>query len=206
VTATATPREDLRVPPSPDAAPARLRALVGAGQVGYGILKLRRTRTGWYHVLLGARQIVQGRLGEAGAFSPAADAAVDGLHAASMLALATLRSGHRRSALRGAANAAGWAVLDGVLTRPVSSPGTAPGGPAGPLRRTRPLNVRIPTRTPATTSTAAQDSPQPAVDEPRSPRERARTPSTLSPTRRRWRSARTAPPGWLPRARSTRRR
>lgn len=137
MTATTAPREDLRVPPSPDAAASRLRALVGAGQVGYGILKLRRTGTGWYHVFLGARQIVQGRLGEAGAFSPAADAAVDGLHAASMLALAAVRSGHRRTALLGAANAASWAVLDGVLTRPVPSSGAVPGGPAGPLRRTR---------------------------------------------------------------------
>jgi hypothetical protein len=137
MTATTTQREDLRVPPSSDAAAARLRALVGAAQVGYGILKLRRSGTGWYHVFLGGRQIVQGRLGEAGAFSPAADAAVDGLHAASMLALAAFRSGHRRTALLGAANAAGWAVLDGVLTRPVPSPGTVPGGPAGPLRRTR---------------------------------------------------------------------
>jgi hypothetical protein len=138
VTATTTPREDLRVPPAPDAAAARLRALVGAGQVGYGVLKLRRTGSGWYHVLLGARQFVQGRLGEAGAFSPAADAAVDGLHAASMLALAALRSGRRRTALLGAANGAGWVVLDAVLTtRPVTSSGTAPGGPAGPIRRTR---------------------------------------------------------------------
>ena len=133
---TAAPREDLRVPPS-DAAAARLRALVGAGEVGYGFLKLRRTGSGWYHVLLGARQVVQGRLGEAGAFSPAADAAVDGLHAASMLVLAAFRSGHRRTALLGAANAAGWALLDAVLSRPAPGSGTAPGGPAGPLRRTR---------------------------------------------------------------------
>jgi hypothetical protein len=188
VTATATPREDLRVPPSPDAAAARLRALVGAGQVGYGILKLRRTRTGWYHVLLGARQIVQGRLGEAGAFSPAADAAVDGLHAASMLALAAARSGHRRSALLGAANAACWAVLDGAVTGPVSSPSTAPGGPAGPLRRTR-------AERPCPHKDAGDD-------EHRGPKQE----TPVSPTRSWWRSARTAPPGWLPRARSTRRR
>jgi hypothetical protein len=137
MTATTPPREDLRVPPSADAAAARLRALVGAGEVGYGLLKLRRTGGGWYHVLLGARQVVQGRLGEAGAFSPAADAAVDGLHAASMLVLAAFRSGHRRTALLGAANAAGWALLDAVLSRPAPGVGTAPGGPAGPLRRTR---------------------------------------------------------------------
>jgi hypothetical protein len=138
MTATTTPREDLRVPPSPDASAARLRALVGAGQVGYGVLKLRRTGSGWYHVFLGARQVVQGRLSEAGAFSPAADAAVDGLHAASMLALAALRSGRRRTALLGAAHAVGWAVLDAVLTRPPAAQGgTTQGGPAGPIRRTR---------------------------------------------------------------------
>jgi len=137
MTAITASRDDLRVPPSPDAAAARLRTLVGAAEVGYGILKLRRTGSGWYHVFLGARQIVQGRLGEAGAFSPAADAAVDGLHAASMLALAAVRSGHRRTALLGAANAASWALLDVVLTRPAPSSGTVPGGPAGPVRRTR---------------------------------------------------------------------
>jgi hypothetical protein len=138
VTATAPARENLRVPPSADAAAARLRALVGAGEIGYGILKLRRTGSGWYHLFLGARQVAQGRLGEAGAFSPTADAAVDGLHSASMLLLAAVRSGHRRTALLGAANAAGWAVLDVVLrSRPAPRSGTAPGGPAGPVRRTR---------------------------------------------------------------------
>jgi hypothetical protein len=138
VTATATPREDLRVPPSPDAAAARLRALVGAGEIGYGILKLRRTGSGWYHLFLGARQVGQGRLGEAGAFSPAADAAVDGLHCASMLVVAVFHPGHRRTALLGAANAAGWAVLDVLLSRrPSPHTGRAAGGPAGPLRRTR---------------------------------------------------------------------
>jgi hypothetical protein len=105
--------------------------------VGYGIVKLRRTGSGWYHVFLGARQVVQGRLGEAGAFSPAADAAVDGLHAASMLVLAAFRPAHRRTALLGAANAAGWALLDAVLGRPAQGSGIAPGGPAGPMRRTR---------------------------------------------------------------------
>jgi len=139
MTATTPAHEDLRVPPSADAAAARLRALVGAGEIGYGFLKLRRTGNGWYHVLLGARQIGQGRLGEAGHFSPAADAAVDGLHAASMLVLAAFRSGHRRTALLGAANAACWAVLDVVLTTrpPTDGSGASPGGPAGPLRRTR---------------------------------------------------------------------
>jgi hypothetical protein len=138
MTATTTPREDLRVPPSAECATAWLRVLVGAGEAGYGVLKLRRTGSGWYHVFLGARQVAQAKLGEAGAFSPAADAAVDGLHAASMLVLAAVRPSHRRSALLGAANAVGWAVLDAVLTRrPSASSGTAPGGPAGPLRRTR---------------------------------------------------------------------
>jgi hypothetical protein len=138
VTATAPPREDLRVPPAPDAAAARLRALVGAGEIGYGILKLRRTGSGWYHLFLGARQIAQGRLDEEGAFSSTADAAVDGLHSASMLLLAAVRPRHRRTALLGAANAAGWAVLDVLLSRrPAARSGSAPGGPAGPLRRTR---------------------------------------------------------------------
>jgi hypothetical protein len=137
MTAATSPREDLRVPPSADAAGARLRELVGAAEIGYGILKLRRTGSGWYHLFLGGRQVVQGRLGEAGAFSPAADAAVDGLHAASMLVLAAFRPGHRRTALLGAANAAGWALLDVLSRRPPASSGTPPGGPAGPLRRTR---------------------------------------------------------------------
>ena len=119
MTAVANPsaRECLRVPPTPDAARARLRAAAGFGQLGYGVLRLRRTGTGWYHIALGTRQVVQARLDAAGAFSPAADAAVDGIHVATMLGLAVVRRTRRREALLGAANALGWALLDRAVVR-----------------------------------------------------------------------------------------
>jgi hypothetical protein len=117
MTTTAPPRQCLRVPPTPDAARARLRATAGVGQLGYGLLKLRRTGTGWYHVVLGGRQLVQARLNSAGAFSPAADAAVDGIHVASLLALAAVRPYRRRQALLGAANGLVWALADAALRR-----------------------------------------------------------------------------------------
>jgi hypothetical protein len=133
MTTTATTQNPAApVPPAPDRARAQVRAAVGAGQLAYGILRLRRSRSGWYHIALGARQLVQARFDAAGAFSPAADAAVDGLHVATMLGLALLRRGHRRSALLGAANAAGWALLDAALTRR-----DAPPVPPGALKRTR---------------------------------------------------------------------
>jgi hypothetical protein len=135
MTATVPVRATLRCPPTPDAARARLRATVGVGQLGYGVLRLRRTGHGWYHVLLGARQIVQGKLDAAGAFSPSADAAVDSIHVASMLVLAAVRPRRRREALLGAANAVGWAVLDAALARrPPAEPGT---GTADGVRRAR---------------------------------------------------------------------
>ncbi len=103
------PAEDLRW---------RLRATVGAGQLLLGVAQLRRRRTGWYHVALGARQLVQARMDAAGAFSPAADRAVDGLHTATMLAAALVaRSDRRRRALTGAAHAAAWTALDAALSR-----------------------------------------------------------------------------------------
>jgi hypothetical protein len=105
------------MPPVPDDARARLRATAGVGQLGYGVLKLRRTGGGWYHVVLGARQLVQARLGASGAFSPAADAAVDGIHVVSLLALAAVRPYRRREALLGAANGLAWALLDAALRR-----------------------------------------------------------------------------------------
>jgi hypothetical protein len=115
--ANAAARECLRVPPTPDAARARLRAAAGLGQLGYGVLRLRRTGTGWYHVALGTRQVVQAKLDAAGAFSPSADAAVDGIHVATMLGLAAVRRHRRREALLGAANALGWALLDRAVAR-----------------------------------------------------------------------------------------
>ena len=133
MTTTVPPREDLRMPPTPDASRARLRAAAGAGQVGYGALKLRRTGRGWYHVALGVRQLVQARLGAAGAFSPSADAAVDGIHVASMLGLAVIRPRRRRHALLAAANGLAWAALDAALRRrPPEPPGSSPA-----VRRTR---------------------------------------------------------------------
>jgi hypothetical protein len=129
---TVTQDSSTPVPPAPDRARAQVRAAVGAGQVAYGLLRLRRSRSGWYHVVLGARQLLQARLDAAGAFSPAADAAVDGLHIATMLGLALLRRGHRRSALLGAAHATAWALLDAALTRRDS-----PEVPPGAVRRTR---------------------------------------------------------------------
>jgi hypothetical protein len=129
VTTTAA-RACLRVPPAPDDARARLRAAAGLGQLGYGAVKLRRTGRGWYHVVLGTRQLVQARLGAKGAFSPAADAAVDGIHVVSLLALAAVRPHRRRQALLGAANGLVWALADAALRR------EGPGGAAG-VTRTR---------------------------------------------------------------------
>jgi hypothetical protein len=96
------------------------------------VLRLRRTGRGWYHVVLGARQLVQARLGAAGAFSPSADAAVDSIHVASMLALAAIRPRRRREAVRGAVNGLAWAALDAALRRRPPAPPRPPG-----LRRTR---------------------------------------------------------------------
>jgi hypothetical protein len=86
-------------------------------QLTYGVLQLRRSRSAWYHLALGGRQVVQARLGEAGLFSPAADTAVDTLHVATMLGVALVRSDHRRSGLLGAAHAATWAALDLAFRR-----------------------------------------------------------------------------------------
>jgi hypothetical protein len=143
MTVTISPREAreaLRLPPAPDGGRGRLRALAGVGQLGYGVVKLRRTGSGWYHVALGARQVVQARLDARGAFSPAADAAIDGIHVASMLGMAAVRPSRRRKALLGAANAAGWALLDAALThtpRPGKRRAAGPLGPCGRVRRTR---------------------------------------------------------------------
>jgi len=138
VTTTASARaraECLRVPPSPDTTRARLRTAAGAGQLGYGVLRLRRgsTGSGWYHVVLGARQVVQGRLDAAGAFSAGADAAVDGIHVATMLGAALVWRSRRREALLGAAYALAWALVDRALTRygtPDGPDGAAGGHPA----------------------------------------------------------------------------
>jgi len=104
-------------PPPPDRVRAQLRLAVGVGQLTYGVLRLRSSRSGWYHLALGGRQVVQSRLDAAGLFSPAADSAVDGLHVATMLGVALLRPSHRRTALLGAAHAAGWAALDLAFRR-----------------------------------------------------------------------------------------
>jgi hypothetical protein len=99
-------------PPPPDGVRAQLRLAVGVAQLSYGVLRLRRSKCGWYHLVLGGRQIVQSRLDAAALFSPAADTAVDGLHVATMLGVALVRPSYRRSALLGAAHSATWAALD----------------------------------------------------------------------------------------------
>ncbi len=132
MTATAPARECLRLPPTPDAARARLRIAAGAGQRVYGAVRVRRTGRGWYHVVLGGRLLAQGRLNAAGLFSPAADAAVDGIHVASLLGLAVVRPRRRRQALLGAANGLAWAAMDAALRRRPPAPVGAPG-----FRRTR---------------------------------------------------------------------
>jgi hypothetical protein len=104
-------------PPPPDAARAQLRLAVGVAQLTYGVLRLRRSREGWYHLMLGGRQVVQARLDAAGLFSPAADTAVDGLHVATMLGVALVRPSRRHTALLGAAHAATWAALDLAFRR-----------------------------------------------------------------------------------------
>jgi hypothetical protein len=110
-------------PPPPDGVRAQLRLAVGVAQLTYGLLRLRHSRSAWYHVALGGRQVVQARLDGAGLFSPAADTAVDGLHVATMLGVALVRPCHRRSGLLGAAHAAAWAALDRAFRR---------GGPGRP--------------------------------------------------------------------------
>jgi hypothetical protein len=80
-------------------------------------MRLRRTGHGWYHVALGGRQLVQAKLDAAGAFSPSADAAVDSLHVATMVAAALVLRDHRRSAALGAAHALAWALFDAALAR-----------------------------------------------------------------------------------------
>ena len=104
-------------PPPPDAVRAQLRLAVGVGQIAYGVLRLRRSKAGWYHLALGGRQVVQSRLDAAGLFSPVADSAVDSLHVATMLGVALVRPHRRRTALLGAAHAAAWAALDLAFTR-----------------------------------------------------------------------------------------
>jgi hypothetical protein len=113
----AAAREVDRTPPAPDITRTRLRAAGGIGQLAYGVLRLRRTGHGWYHVALGARQLVQAKLDGAGAFSPTADAAVDSLHAASMVLVALVRRRRRREAALGAAHALAWALADAALDR-----------------------------------------------------------------------------------------
>ncbi|NYD40522.1 hypothetical protein [Nocardioides panaciterrulae] len=70
--------------------------------------------------ILGARYLVQGAGGPwlHRRWVPEADAAVDAIHAASMLGLAAVAPGHRRAALVSAALASGFAVAD--LTHPES--------------------------------------------------------------------------------------
>jgi hypothetical protein len=99
-------------PPPPDGVRAQLRLAVGVAQLTYGLLRLRGSGSGWYHLALGGRQVVQSRLDAAGLFSPTADTAVDGIHVATMLGVALVRPAHRRTALLGAAHAALWAALD----------------------------------------------------------------------------------------------
>jgi hypothetical protein len=104
-------------PPPPDTVRAQLRLAVGVAQLTYGVLRLRRSKSAWYHLMLGGRQVVQARLDAAGLFSPAADTAVDALHVATMLGVALVRPDHRRSGLLGAAHAATWAALDLAFRR-----------------------------------------------------------------------------------------
>ncbi len=71
--------------------------------------------------ILGARYVVQSVGGPwlHKSWVPEADAAVDVIHAASMLGLAAVAKGHRRVALVSAALATGFAVAD--LTHPESN-------------------------------------------------------------------------------------
>jgi hypothetical protein len=95
----------------------RARGAVGIGQLAYGVRQLRRRGRGWYHIVLGARQVLQAGADRRGLMPPASDAAVDGLHVATMLAVALVRRGHRRSALEGVLHALAWTALDTVLAR-----------------------------------------------------------------------------------------
>jgi hypothetical protein len=104
-------------PPPADGVRAQLRLAIGVAQLTYGVLQLRRSKSGWYHLALGGRQVVQSRLDAAGLFSPAADTAVDSLHVATMLGVALVRRSYRRSALLGAAPAAAGATLDRASRR-----------------------------------------------------------------------------------------
>ena len=154
-------------PPPPDVVRDQLRLAVGVGQMAYGVLRLRRSRVGWYHVVLGGRQVVQARLDGAGLFSPAADTAVDGIHVATMLGVALARRRPAPQALLGAAHAArGRPSTVGSLPGPAGASADATGRRLTPaaVRRTHAGRSARPTTRPTATSAKAHTSPQPATD------------------------------------------
>lgn len=108
----------------------RLRAATGAAQLLYAAQRLRRRGDGWYHVALGSRQVAQAWLNRSGALPPAADRAIDGLHVATMAAVALVRPRRRQAALLGTAHAATWFLLDHAIARRAPAPGTAPAVPS----------------------------------------------------------------------------
>jgi len=111
-----------------------LRAAVGAGHLAVGVARVARngrpTPAGVYHLALGGRQLAQAALGRAGVLPPKAEAAVDGLHVATMAAATALLPGHRLRSLAGTAHAASWALLDlaaGPARRGTTRPGRVTG-------------------------------------------------------------------------------
>ena len=117
-----------------------IRAAVGTAHLAVGAVRVARngrpTPAGVYHLALGGRQVAQAALGRAGVLPPKAEAAVDGLHVATMAAATALLPGRRLRSLAGTAHAASWALLDLA---------------AGPARRGTPRSQRAEvtgTRTP----------------------------------------------------------
>ena len=96
------------------------RGAVGAAGLAVAARRLQQGRaSGWYFVALGGRQVVQavldarpGRDGEHPGLPPWVDEVVDVAHVATMLGAFPVARGHRAFALRGAASAAAWVLLD----------------------------------------------------------------------------------------------
>jgi hypothetical protein len=95
-----------------------LRLSLGVAALGApGVVLPAAANTPWtrgFTRILGARYVAQSAFGlaERRPWVPAADAAVDGVHALTMLGLAAVSPRHRRVALSSAAAALAFAYLD----------------------------------------------------------------------------------------------
>ena len=104
----------------PRSAVVLARGVVGAVGLAIAARRLAAGRgSGWYFVVLGGRQVVQAVLdarpgpdGGHPGLPPWVDEVVDVAHVATMLGPLPVARGHRAFALRGAASAAAWVLLD----------------------------------------------------------------------------------------------